>query len=88
MNDEDHLADTKLDAIALIRAVLNRDEEGKNAILNGTRCQGCLATSTAITALLLTPFDADVTEDGDVVFSDEDTEMITDLLNDFTRGLA
>lgn len=90
MNDDDHehLVDTKLDSIALIRAVLNRDEQGKNAILNGTRCQGCLATSTAITALLLTPFDVEVTDDGDLVFSDEDTETITGVLGDFTRGLT
>lgn len=53
MSRHDAQADTKRDALALYRAVLNDDDEARDVILSHTRCHGCLTIHAVLLGLVL-----------------------------------
>jgi hypothetical protein len=74
MADHDHRLDSRLDAIALYRAVLAADTEGGAVIIDNTPCRDCLAIGAVLAGITLAARDDDdnITSgpDGRPVFSD------------------
>jgi hypothetical protein len=63
--NNEHLADTKRDAVALLRAVMHADQEGIEVITDNTRCTACLAVNVAVMATIM------LVEDDDCIGLDE-----------------